>query len=125
MKNYKITFWISTVLFSGLMLFSVVNYFINEATITAFEHLGFPAYFRIELAIAKLLGAIVLLVPFFGDKIREWAYAGFAFTLISAFVARASIGDAIGLVIAPIVVFLVLIASYLSRLKLKNGTPAN
>lgn len=119
MKNYKITFWISTVLFSGLMLFSVVNYFTNKDTIASFEHLGFPAYFRIELAIAKLLGAIVLLVPFFGDKIKEWAYAGFAFTLISGSVAHAGVGDAVGLIIAPMIVSLLLLASYLSRIKIR------
>jgi hypothetical protein len=29
----------------------------------AFVHLGFPAYFRIELSWAKLAGVVVLLVP--------------------------------------------------------------
>ena len=29
----------------------------------AFTHLGFPAYFRVELAWAKLLGVVLLLAP--------------------------------------------------------------
>ena len=46
----------------------------------------------VELAIAKIIGALVLVFPFFGSNMKEWAYAGFGITLISAFVAHASIG---------------------------------
>jgi hypothetical protein len=52
----------------------------------------FPAYFRVELAWAKLLGVVLVLaaVPAW---LKEWAYAGFAITLGSALIAHLSVGD--------------------------------
>ncbi|HEU4733325.1 MAG TPA: DoxX family protein [Kofleriaceae bacterium] len=58
----------------------------------SFTHLGFPAYFRVELAWAKLLGVVLLLAPV-PARLKEWAYAGFAVTLGSALVAHLSVGD--------------------------------
>lgn len=58
----------------------------------AFTHLGFPGYFRVELASAKLLGVVMLLTPV-PARLKEWAYAGFAITLVSALVAHLSVGD--------------------------------
>jgi hypothetical protein len=58
----------------------------------AFTHLGFPAYFRIELSWLKLAGILVLLLPA-PDRLKEWAYAGFAITLVSALIAHLSVGD--------------------------------
>src|SRR2546428_7853354 len=49
----------------------------------AFTHLGFPAYFRVELSWAKLLGAVLMLAPV-PARLKEWAYAGFAINLASA-----------------------------------------
>jgi len=36
------------------------------------HRLGFPDYFRVELALAKLLGVLALLVPV-GPRLKEWA----------------------------------------------------
>ena len=58
----------------------------------AFAHLGFPDYFRIELALAKLLGVVLLLAPV-PARLKEWAYAGFAITLGSALIAHFAVGD--------------------------------
>jgi hypothetical protein len=58
----------------------------------AYTHLGFPDYFRIELALAKLLGAVLLLAPA-PARLKEWAYAGFAITLGSALIAHFAVGD--------------------------------
>ena len=49
----------------------------------AFTHLGFPAYFRVELSWANLLGVVLLLAPV-PARLREWAYAAFAINLASA-----------------------------------------
>src|SRR5215470_10417380 len=53
----------------------------------AFRHLGFPAYFRVELSWAKLLGVVLLLAPV-PARLKEWPYAGFAITLGSALIAH-------------------------------------
>lgn len=58
----------------------------------AFAHLGFPAYFRVELSWAKMLGVVLLLAPV-PARLKEWAYAGFAITLASALIAHLSVGD--------------------------------
>ena len=58
----------------------------------AFTHLGFPAYFRVELAWAKLLGVVLLLAPV-PARLKEWAYAGFAINLVSALIAHLAVGD--------------------------------
>ena len=58
----------------------------------AFTHLGFPAYFRVELSWAKFLGVVLLLAPV-PARLKEWAYAGFAINLASALIAHLSVGD--------------------------------
>jgi hypothetical protein len=58
----------------------------------AFTHLGFPAYFRVELSWAKLLGVVLLLAPA-PARLKEWAYAGFAIDLVSAVIAHLAVGD--------------------------------
>ena len=45
--------------------------------------LGYPEYFIPFTGWAKLIGAIVLLIPGNG-RIKEWAYAGLFFDLIAA-----------------------------------------
>jgi len=57
-----------------------------------FTHLGFPAYFRVELSWVKLLGIVLLIAPV-PVWLKEWAYAGFAITLGSALVAHFAVGD--------------------------------
>jgi hypothetical protein len=58
----------------------------------AFTHLGFPAWFRVELSWAKLLGVALLLLPV-PARLKEWAYAGFAIDLFSAVIAHLAVGD--------------------------------
>lgn len=77
----------------------------------AFHHLGFPDYFRVELAIAKLIGAIALLVPV-GARLKEWAYAGFAIVFVSAFIAHTVSGDPVANRVMPLVFLGILGGSY-------------
>jgi hypothetical protein len=112
MKANKIIYWITTILVSVMMMFSAYMYLNNDAIKQAFIHLGFPSYFRVELAVAKIIGAVVLLIPV-QSKIKEWVYAGFAITFISAFVAHVSAGDPLQVYIMPLVFFVLLLISYL------------
>ena len=50
--------------------------------------MGFPDYFRIELAIAQLIGAFALILPMVSNRIKEWAYAAFTIVFISATTAH-------------------------------------
>jgi hypothetical protein len=85
-------FWIVTALFCLQIGFTAYAQLSLPQVAEAFTHLGFPAYFRVELSWAKLLGVVLLLTPV-AARLKEWAYAGFAITLVSALIAHLSVGD--------------------------------
>jgi hypothetical protein len=93
----KAIYWTTTGMVSAVMVFSIVNFtFLDRFPFPegGFVHLGFPKYFRTELTIAKALGVLALLLPSVPAKIKEFAYFGFAITLVSAGFAHFSTGDA-------------------------------
>jgi hypothetical protein len=87
-----IGFWIVTALFCLQIVFTAYAQLRLPQVAEAFTHLGFPDYFRLELAWAKLLGVVLLLAPV-PPRLKEWTYAGFAITLGSALIAHLSVGD--------------------------------
>ena len=91
-KGIVIGFWTFTALFCLQIGFTAFAQLILPQVAQAFTHLGFPAYFRVELSWAKFLGVILLLAPV-PARLKEWAYAGFAITLVSALIAHFSVGD--------------------------------
>ena len=91
-KGTATAFWIVTALFCLQMTFTAYAQLRLPQVAEAFTHLGFPAYFRVELSWAKLLGVVLLLAPV-PARLKEWAYAGFAIDLASALVAHFSVGD--------------------------------
>jgi hypothetical protein len=91
-RGLVVGFWVVTVLLCLQLGFTAYAQLSLPQVAEAFRHLGFPDYFRVELAIAKLLGVIVLLVPA-PARLKEWAYAGFAITLVSALIAHFAVGD--------------------------------
>ena len=91
-KAMTIAYWIVTALFCLQMSFTAYAQLRLPQVATAFIHLGFPAYFRIELSCAKILGVVLLLAPV-PARLKEWAYAGFAINLASALIAHLSVGD--------------------------------
>lgn len=91
-KRTVIGFWIATALFSLQMGFTAYAQLQLPQVAEAFVRLGFPEYFRVELSWAKLVGLGVLLTPV-PARLKEWAYAGFAITLVSALIAHLSVGD--------------------------------
>jgi hypothetical protein len=91
-KGVVAGFWIVTALFCLQIGFTAYAQLRLPQVAEAFTHLGFPAYFRVELSWAKLLGVVLLLAPV-PARLKEWAYAGFAITLVSALIAHFSVGD--------------------------------
>jgi hypothetical protein len=91
-KGIVIGFWAVTALFCLQIGFTAYAQLSLPQVAEAFTQLGFPAYFRVELALAKLLGVVVLLAPV-PARLKEWAYAGFAITLVSALIAHFAVGD--------------------------------
>jgi hypothetical protein len=91
-KAIVISFWAATALFCLQTGFTAYAQLSLPQVAEAFTRLGFPAYFRVELAWAKLLGVVLLLAPV-PARLKEWAYAGFAITLGSALIAHRAIGE--------------------------------
>lgn len=87
-----IVYWIVTALFCLQMTFTAYAQLRLPQVAEAFTHLGFPAYFRVELSWAKLLGVVLMLAPV-PVRFKEWAYAGFAINLASALIAHLAVGD--------------------------------
>jgi len=86
-KAMTIVYWIVTALFCLQMSFTAYAQLRLPQVAEAFTHLGFPAYFRVELSWAKLLGVVLMLAPV-PARLKEWAYAGFAINLASALIAH-------------------------------------
>jgi hypothetical protein len=115
MKPKLIGYWASTVLFAGMMSMSAVMYLTHSPEMTkGFAHLGYPPYFANLLGVAKLLGAVALLAPRF-PILKEWAYSGFAITLISAEVSHAASGDGTKELVGPLIGLGIMAASYFLR----------
>jgi DoxX-like family len=91
-KAIVIGFWAVTALFCLQIGFTAYAQLSLPQVAEAFTRLGFPDYFRVELAWAKLLGVVLLLAPA-PARLKEWAYAGFAITLGSALLSHLAVGD--------------------------------
>src|SRR3954469_15547829 len=92
-KGLVIGFWIATALLCLQIGFTAYAQLRLPQVADAFTHLGFPSYFRVELSCAKLVGVVLLLAPQVPARLKEWAYAGFAFDLGSALIAHLAVGD--------------------------------
>lgn len=55
----------------------------TDLAVEGIRHLGYPDYFRVMLTVFKVAGALALVLPFVKGRIKEWAYAGFGFTMLS------------------------------------------
>ena len=110
----KVTYWVTTLVLAALSVLAAYAYLSGSPqAIQGFAHVGYPQQLRIILGIAKALGAIALIVPGMA-RLKEWAYAGFTFAWISAFIAHYLAKDG-SRALAPLILLLVLAISYLTR----------
>ena len=85
-KTTNILYWIFTIIFAGLMIFSSVGGIGPTQQVIDMFHtgLGYPIYFIQFISWAKIIGSIVILIPGLNRSIKEWAYAGLFFDLAGA-----------------------------------------
>ncbi|HXI70491.1 MAG TPA: DoxX family protein [Verrucomicrobiae bacterium] len=120
MKTKIITYWISTLLVVLVMSISGVMAITHAAPMMqALAHLGYPPYFVNLLGVAKLTGVCVLLVPGL-RRFKEWAYAGFGITIVSAAYSHLQSGDGL-MALDPLFFFVMLTMSYLTRPAARGG----
>lgn len=123
MKKDRIIYWITTGIVAFVMLYSIFSFTLFDHAIYpegAFQHLHLPGYFQTELTIAKILGLLALVIPAIPFKIKEFAYFGFAITLVSAIIAHSSVGDKWYNIVDPLGFLIVLIISYIYFLRITS-----
>lgn len=117
-RSTRSLYWITTIiifLFEGVMSAFTSN---TQPAIEGIRHLGYPDYFRTMLTVFKVIGAIVLILPFIQKRFKEWAYVGFAICMISAIVSYVSVDGFSPIAFLPLVVLGILITSFLALQKM-------
>ena len=123
MKATKIIYWTTTsliFLFEGLMPALTSQ---TELAKEGIRHLQYPEYFGATLVIFKILGSLILIMPFVKGRLKEWAYAGFTFNFIFAAVSHLAVDGMNSQAFFPLIILAILMISYFSYhrlLKLKN-----
>ncbi len=107
-----LAYWVPTVLV-GLSSIAggIYDALRPEAALAVFHHLGYPDYFATLLGTAKLLGGLAILLPV-PRMLREWAYAGLTFDVLSALISLLAVGHAITELPIPIFVLALVQTSY-------------
>lgn len=92
-KRNKIIYWIATLWLSlGMVSTGIVQLIHMQAEVDLMNRLGYPIYILSILGVWKLLGVVAVLAPRF-PLVKEWAYAGFFFTMSGAIISHAAMGD--------------------------------
>src|SRR5450631_487301 len=110
MRN-KIIYWGATILMAvGMLGSGLAQIFHAKDMVDIIVPLGYPLYFMYIIGVWKILGVIAILIPGF-KLLKEWAYAGFFFTMTGALISHLASGDdSIKGIIGPLMqtVFIVL-----------------
>lgn len=115
-KRNKIIYWVATALLAlGMLGSGLQQIFRTKQMVDLITPLGYPLYFLSIIGVWKILGVIAILIPRF-KLLKEWAYAGFFFTMTGALVSHLAIGDT-GLkeIIGPIMQTVFIILSWYFR----------
>src|ERR1700709_1041088 len=90
LKTTKVIYWISTGLLA-LFILPGLFYINSQMAIEGTKHLGLPEWFRYEISIGQPIGALILILPFIGMRLKEWAYVAVGIVYISALIAHLSV----------------------------------
>jgi len=108
----KSIYWVSTLLLSVFLIWSSYTYIFNKQTIEGIKELGFPDYFRIQLAVLKIVAVILILIPQIPFRIKEWAYVGIGLFFVTAIVAHFANKDSIIINLINVFLIIILVVSY-------------
>ncbi len=114
-KTHKIIYWIATVWLSlGMLSAGIVQLIKMKEEIDMMTHLGYPIYFLTLLGIWKILGVAAVLAPKF-PRLKEWAYAGFFFTMSGAAISHIVMGDPFGEIFPSLLLLTLTVVSWYFR----------
>ena len=120
MKKAKMIFWITTII---IFLFEGVMPALTSQTELAKEgirHLGYPEYFGNALVVFKIIGVLILVIPQVSNRVKEWAYAGFAFDFIFASISHFAVDGFDFQSFFPLIFLVILAISYIYHHKIER-----
>jgi hypothetical protein len=114
-KKRKILYWVSTVwLALGMLLSGIVQLFQVKEEVDFIIEMGYPAYFLTILGIWKILGVAAVLIHKF-PLLKEWAYAGFFFTMSGAIGSHIAMGHSMSEIFPPLLLLILTVVSWSFR----------
>ncbi|MBT1705960.1 DoxX family protein [Chryseosolibacter indicus] len=124
-RRNKIIYWVATIWLSlGMVSTGVVQLIKLKEEVDLFTHLGYPIYFLTILAVWKLLGVVAVLIPKF-PLLKEWAYAGFFFSMSGAIFSHLAMNDAAKDLFGPSLLLLLTFVSWYFRPADRKTTTVN
>lgn len=92
-RTGKIIYWIATIWLSlGMISTGIVQLIPLDEEVEKMTQLGYPTYFLTIIGVWKLLGVLAVLAPKL-PLLKEWAYAGFTFTMSGATISHLVVDD--------------------------------
>lgn len=114
-KRNKIIYWIATIWLSlGMVATGLVQLMRTKEEVVMMSQLHYPIYILTILGVWKMLGVIAVLLPKF-PLLKEWAYAGFFFTMSGAVISHLAIGDSAITLFGPILLLTLTLVSWYFR----------
>jgi hypothetical protein len=117
----KAIYWSTTIPLMTFLCWSAYTYIFSQSTIEAIKELGLPDYMRVELAVLKVVGVLIILIPQVSLQVKEWAYAGVGLFFVTAIIAHAVHKDPIIINLINVVLIGLLITSYIYMHKLESA----
>lgn len=114
-KRNKIIYWVTTIwLALGMLSTAIVQLIKMDEEVENFTNLGYPLYLMTLLGVWKILGVIAILIPKF-PLLKEWAYAGFFFTMSGALFSHIINGDDAIALFGPALLLVLTVLSWYYR----------
>lgn len=112
MKKINIIYWTTTIII--FLMEAVMPAFTSQTELAkeGIRHLGYPEYFGNTLVTFKILGGLLLVIPQVSNRIKEWAYVGFAFDFIFASISHFAIDGVNFQSFFPLIFLVILAISY-------------
>lgn len=114
-KTIKIIYWVATIwLALGMTSTAIVQLMKPQAELDMMTRLGYPDYLLTILGVWKILGVVAVLIPKF-PILKEWAYAGFFFTMSGAIISHIVVDDPVSQIFPPLLLLVLTVVSWYFR----------
>ncbi|MBK7231709.1 MAG: DoxX family protein [Saprospiraceae bacterium] len=114
-RKWNLIYWIATIwLALGMLSTGIVQLIHMQEEVDNFTQLGYPIYLMTILGICKIMGVVAILIPKF-LVLKEWAYAGFFYTMTGAIISHIIVGDSVNEIFPPLLLLVLTLVSWYFR----------